>query len=512
MERGSITLYTCLVMGLLLCFTAAAIQSAAVSAGRVLLASALEQGVFSLFGEYDTELFERYGLLFLDAGRGKSTLQLQGLTDQTEEYASYILNPRKESMLPEQGLLKFHSQKASLLAYTLATDGGGAAFSEQACRAMKDALPSATAGILKDRVAEYLETSSHQVDQMNNSDMKNAQEVYEHARNADVEENAESRVKTDFSDEEIEAAKQIQLGNDYQDPVEAVSSAEKRGILALAVPPGVSVSAASVQIGDLPSHRTLQRGIGVIPAASETVTDRVLLNEYAMNFFSYFTNCSGENGLQYQVEYLIAGHSSDQENLKSVLVRLLAVREASNFSYLSANSVRRAETLAAANAVCSALLVPYLAPAVAVAVRAAWAYAESVADLRVLLSGGEIPLVKTDASWQLSVEKLPGFLKAAAAGVSEAAVAGMGDTSSGEKDGAAGLDYGQYLKILLAAKKTSQLISGFMDMVEHTMREAAGKPAFRMDCCVSAVNMELKADLDERELTAAQYYRYGEPV
>ena len=102
MKRGSITLYSCLVMGLLLCFTAAAIHSASVSAGRVVLASALEQSVFSLFGEYDAELFERFGLLFLDAGRGKSTMQLQRLTDHTEEYASYILDPQKKSVLPEE--------------------------------------------------------------------------------------------------------------------------------------------------------------------------------------------------------------------------------------------------------------------------------------------------------------------------------------------------------------------------------------------------------------------------
>lgn len=493
MKRGSITLGLCLAMSLLLSFAAAAIHSAAVSAGRVVLASALEQSMFSLFGEYDTELFDRYGLLFLDAGRGKSALQLQKLTDQTEEYASYILHPRKQSMLPERELLNFQSQKASLLAYTLATDGGGAAFSEQACRAMKDAAPSIAAGMAKDAAAENLEKSSLQEHLMNDSDIGSAQAVYESARNAEATEEDSGRVKTDFTDAEIAAAKQISLGSDYQDPIAAAASARNMGILALAVPSGVQVSAASVRVNDLPSHRACQRGIGAAPD-SAGMADRVLLCEYAMNFFPYFTNCGGEEGLQYQVEYLIAGHSSDAENLKAVLNRLLVIREASNFSFLSTNSAKRAETLAAAEAVCSALLVPYLAPAVAVAVRAVWAYAEAIADLRVLLKGGKIPLVKTDASWQLSVEALPGFLAA-------------GDAVG--EDEPEGLDYSQYLRILLAAKTTRKVTSGLMDMVEHTMRTAAGKPEFRMDCCVSAVNMELKANLDGRELSGAQYYRYG---
>ena len=63
------------------------------------------------------------------------------------------------------------------------------------------------------------------------------------------------------------------------------------------------------------------------------------------------------------------------------------------------------------------------------------------------------------------------------------------------------------------AKHISRIENGHKkgsDQLIRRIGEVTGKPAFRIDCCVCAVNMELKAVLDGRELTAAQYYRYGE--
>ena len=63
MRRGSITLYLCLVLSILLSLIFAGLMSARLAAGRVVLASGLEQGLYSLFAGYDRELFDSYGLL-----------------------------------------------------------------------------------------------------------------------------------------------------------------------------------------------------------------------------------------------------------------------------------------------------------------------------------------------------------------------------------------------------------------------------------------------------------------
>ena len=58
MKRGSITLQLSLVLGLSLSLVLYSIRSVRIADGRVLISSALEQGLYSLFAGYDRDLFE----------------------------------------------------------------------------------------------------------------------------------------------------------------------------------------------------------------------------------------------------------------------------------------------------------------------------------------------------------------------------------------------------------------------------------------------------------------------
>ena len=63
MRRGGITVYLSLILLVMLSLIAAGLYSARQAAGRVVLASGTEQALFSLFAQYDRDLFEGY-LLF----------------------------------------------------------------------------------------------------------------------------------------------------------------------------------------------------------------------------------------------------------------------------------------------------------------------------------------------------------------------------------------------------------------------------------------------------------------
>ena len=67
-NQGSITIYLCLVLSVLLSLIFVGLHSACIAAGRTALASGLEQGLYSLFAGYDREMFDTYGLLFMDGG------------------------------------------------------------------------------------------------------------------------------------------------------------------------------------------------------------------------------------------------------------------------------------------------------------------------------------------------------------------------------------------------------------------------------------------------------------
>ena len=92
MKRGSITLQLSLVLGLSLSLVLYSIRSVRIADGRVLMSSALEQGLYSLFAGYDRDLFEEYGLLFLDGGYGGKDLQPGRICREVTEAAEYIID------------------------------------------------------------------------------------------------------------------------------------------------------------------------------------------------------------------------------------------------------------------------------------------------------------------------------------------------------------------------------------------------------------------------------------
>ena len=55
---------------------------------------------------------------------------------------------------------------------------------------------------------------------------------------------------------------------------------------------------------------------------------------------------------------------------------------------------------------CSLLTVPGIAEVVKHATLLAWAYGESVVDVRALVKGKKVPVVKTADSWQLQLANL----------------------------------------------------------------------------------------------------------
>ena len=283
MRRASITLYLCLILSVLLSLTAVSFYSARIAAGRAVLASSLEEGLYSLFSEYDADLFERYGLLFIDGGRGQPSLQLHRLTDRTEQYASYVLKPGRGTA-GGKTLIAMSEPAASITAYTLATDGAGRAFLRQICTAMKGKLAANAVKKLSGDTDGAGALSAGQQAQM-----------------------PQMLSDSSVSEQEQAAADTIELGEDYQDPRETVTAARKLGLLNLVIPAGRVVSGQSVDLSQMPSGRSLQRGIGGIVRQQGGLADHALLTEYAAEYFSCFTEAETKDdaGLQYQLEYLI---------------------------------------------------------------------------------------------------------------------------------------------------------------------------------------------------------------
>lgn len=247
-----------------------------------------------------------------------------------------------------------------------------------------------------------------------------------------------------------------------------ITSLYSTGLLLFVMPEDMAVSQGLLETPELPSHNQM--------AAGETRTaplpEHLMLNEYCGKFFRYFPankegfqdqGVPGESGLSYEIEYIISGKDRDEENLTHVVNRLLAIREGLNLIHILSDSQKRhaAEELAA-------LItgIAGLSPLVLLTtffIMSVWAMGESLMDVRNLLAGKRVAIVKNAADWSLGLENLLTLGRE-----------GQMDT----KGGGRGLTYLSWLKILLLMETIVRQEYRMMDMIQ--MNLCRKQPSFRM--------------------------------
>lgn len=66
-KKGSITVGLCLVLSLILSLTAVSIRSVRTAGARVQIAAGMEQGLYSVFAQYNRTLLEKYDVFLWTA-------------------------------------------------------------------------------------------------------------------------------------------------------------------------------------------------------------------------------------------------------------------------------------------------------------------------------------------------------------------------------------------------------------------------------------------------------------
>jgi hypothetical protein len=170
--------------------------------------------------------------------------------------------------------------------------------------------------------------------------------------------------------------------------------------------------------------------------------------------------------LKYQIEYILAGKDTDWQNLEQVAKRLLRWREAANVLYILNDSGKIAEAEAMALALTAVTLCPELAEPVKYTILFAWAYVESLQDVKTLLRGGRVPLFKTASDWKTGINSIKN-------------VRG----SLTDDEGGRGLNYKEYIQIMLLLENQETRTFRAMDIMEMDIRQTPGNGSFRLDGC-----------------------------
>ena len=114
--------------------------------------------------------------------------------------------------------------------------------------------------------------------------------------------------------------------------------------------------------------------------------------------------------------------------------------------------------------------------------------------MRELFAGGHVPLVKTAADWQLSLENLAHILDS---------------LDSSRKDSSGGMSYEDYLRVLLMAKGKQEKVTRGMDMIECAIREKGKRPGFQMDHCIVALEASADIKANKKKIfTVTRQYAY----
>lgn len=249
-----------------------------------------------------------------------------------------------------------------------------------------------------------------------------------------------------------------------------VESMYKSGLLSLVVPEGAVVSEQTANMTDAPSQTEMLLEGG----RSTSFLDHVMINEYCGNFFRNFCSQQAQTQgeapdkmektvLNYEMEYLIGGKLTDEDNLTDVVHRLLAIREGLNLIHIMSDSEKRTEARNLAMLITGAAGVTPLLLVTAFFVMSVWALGEALMDIRGLLAGKRVPLIKSREDWSLQAEQLLVMGK-------ERSV----ETGGGEQ----GLSYLSWLKVLLFMERIVPQEYRMMDLIQMNLMQQ--QSSFRM--------------------------------
>lgn len=469
--EGSVSIYLALIFTVMLSLILVIIEGVREEAIRLKVECAVDLSLHSVFAEYNRELLEQYDLFFIDTSYGLDHASIH----RTEEHLKAYLDDNftlDQSAGTLKDLMALYTEEAIVTDYSLASDEMGILIKRQAVSYMKDLFG-----------AEYVSELKRQLETVDGEGLLTRDVTSERLSNQSALDSIEIPPKQVGEDEWEE----VELDN----PADAVNAS--RGNLSLVIDPDNGLSSAAVNPANYISARTLNQGSGLAGREGIGGVDEMIFNEYLIKKCGRYTQPKEEGALQYQLEYILEGKSSDIENLKAVVNKLLLLRETANVIYLFSDGAKMAEAEALAVAITAEIPVPGIEQLVKVSLIFAWAYAESVYDVRTLLKGGKIPLVKNAETWHYSLSGMLSF----------------GKDEEGEIPDIEGIDYEGYLRMFLALENTEQKTLRAMDIIEMDVRKCPGNAYFRLDTCVDYIEAKVHTASNygfSHEITRSFYY------
>lgn len=450
----------------------------------------------STLAEYNIPAYQNYHLFMMDSGFGTGELLLSKINADMQRLGQENLNPTVIGLGRYNNFLQMDVTDSSIVQYELATDRNARPLLRQiseltkgevAADLIEQAYKKAT-GIQEScndgkQTDKYLDGALDTIEQSKETADKAS---LHYSRNMPLLTNltvSPQNIRKYSNIRQIKTHNIILLDtptdpespSEIPNPMEDIKNAKNSPLLSQILSDEASISAKQLSKEDTIGTRAMNIGNYENPNTSNVV-DKLLTIQYLKKYTSNYKNqLHMPHSLEYEQEYILFGKSSDEDNLKKMAGKLLLLREGINFAYLLTDHAKREEALAMATTIASIAAIPAAVTVIQMGLLASWAYAESIAELRTLFSGGNIAAIKSSENWTVNLAE---------------AVSVVFNTSIKSKEVSGGMNYEDYLQAFLTLESMDNIGMRFANLLEKNLRLYPGCEQIKLDCMITAMVTE----------------------
>jgi hypothetical protein len=504
-NKGNITVFMSLMLLVLLGLALAVMQVVSLRCAKTMAITAADSGASGILADYNPYIYSRYHILLLDKNyEGLGEGQIEALVQENLEYS---LSDR------------FTVNSVELSGTTGIMDNGCQEFKNQIEEYAAYGLTENVVDKLLEKTGANDEPVQDSVLEQMDQDVSETEQTEEEAEfGSNMAENASGIGEGDTEGTESEAGEGSVTGtgsetgegtaarsaSKTEDPRTKVKIWSKLGIAFFIQPEELELSDNVVDLSNLPSYG--RTGIAAVASVAadfsdydrlkQDVTaengwgsglyDNALAIAYAADVFGCATNQKEDTYLNCELEYLICGCSTDGENYKKAVDRIVALRLGVNYAYLLTDASKMSQVSTLAWELSLITLVPQ--PILKYLLAGCWAYIEGVAEVYFLLRGEEIPYVKNAENWITDLD----------------ALSNLSSLEKPETD-EAGMDYQDYLLLLLAFQGDI-LYYRMLDLIEvNTQTQYAD---FEMENAITEFGLNISVSYQGEEITIRKEKAY----
>ncbi len=472
--KAYLTIYLSLTLTVLLSLCLTLIEGARRSCIRLETECITDIGLHSVCGEYHREVFRQYDLFLIDSSYGTAVPTYCNTQARLEDYIRQNMDLKTSGYFNfvYKDLMGVELLDVYIDRVAFASDDEGRRIQKKAAKAILD---ESSMGLANDVLEWVGVVEQHKLLEYDVATQR--QEI-----NRDIEERVEAKKKED-------AEKWYSI--EVPDLLGYLNGLISEGLLYNMLE-GEKISE---QVVDVSQYISTRRKNGILNVGNAPASDsvapmeRVLFHAYLIQHLGRYGQRKENGLLAYQVEYVLNGHGSDKENLTATMWKLCNLRGAANLLFLYKDQGKRAAVQGVATTVAAVILMPELESLIETSLLLGWAYVEGMYDVKVLLKGGKVPLIKSAEDWHYDLDSI---LESA----------DMRVLNKEQK----GLSYADYLQILLFLASGENTAFHFMDIVEMDIRQTAGNQEFRIDGCIDYLEATAiyKSQFDYRHVVRLQ--------